>query len=74
MFQITFIAHKHDDDVRICVVPKLFQPPGDIHVGCMLGDVVNEESTDRTAVVAVGRLDKGIGCNKDETYADVIAR
>jgi hypothetical protein len=74
MFQITLIAHEHDDDVRICVVPKLFQPPGDIHIGCVLSDVVNQESTDRTAVVTIGRLDERIGCSKDEAYADVIAR
>lgn len=52
MLQITLVSHKHDDDVRVGVVPELLQPPRDVGVRRMLGDIVDQQRTHSTAVVA----------------------
>lgn len=52
--QIALISHKHDDNVRICVISELFQPPVNIIVGLMLADVVNKKGTDGTTIVGRG--------------------
>jgi hypothetical protein len=50
--QIALVTNEHNDDVRVGVVPQLLEPAEDVDVGRVLGDVVDEEGTDRTAVVA----------------------
>ena len=52
MLQIALVADEHDDDVRIGVVTELLQPSCDVHVRCVLGDVVDKERADRTTVVS----------------------
>lgn len=49
--QITLVSNEHDDNVGIGMVTELLQPPVDIVIGLVLADVVNEQRTDRTAVV-----------------------
>lgn len=51
MPQIALITDQHDDNVTVCVVPKLLQPPRDVFVGLMFTDVVNKESANSTTVV-----------------------
>ena len=52
MSQIALVAHKHDDDVGIRMVSELLQPPGNVVVGLVLADVVDEQSADSTTVVS----------------------
>ena len=52
MLQIALVADEHDDDVRVGVVTELLQPPRDVDVRRMLGDVVDEQRTDGTPVVS----------------------
>jgi hypothetical protein len=56
--QIALISHQHDDDVRICVVPQLLQPPCHILVRLVFADIVDEQSSHRSSVV--GRCDGSI--------------
>ena len=58
MLQITLVSDKHDHDVRVCVVPELLEPSGDVRVRLVFRDVVDEQRTDRTAVVR--RRDRAI--------------
>lgn len=52
--QIALVPDKHNDDVGIGVVAQLLEPPGDVLVGLVLADVVDEERTDGAAVVRRG--------------------
>ena len=54
MSQIALISDQHDDNVRVGVVPQLFQPPVHILVGLVLADIINQEGTDGTTVVGRG--------------------
>lgn len=54
MPQITLVAHQHDDNVRVGMIPELLQPPRDILVRLVLADVVDEQSADGAAVVGGG--------------------
>lgn len=54
MPQITLVSNEHDDNVGIGMVPKFFQPPGDVVIGLMLADVVNKQGADSTTVVGRG--------------------
>jgi hypothetical protein len=58
MSQIALISHQHDDDVRICVIPQLLQPPRHILVCLVLADIVDEQSSHCSSVV--GRCDGSI--------------
>lgn len=49
--QITLVTHKHDDNVGIRVVSEFLQPPGDVVVGLVLADVVNEQGTNGATIV-----------------------
>ena len=44
-------TNQQNDDVSICVVPHLFQPPLDILVSQVFGDVVDKESSHCPAIV-----------------------
>jgi hypothetical protein len=46
------VSDEHDDDVRVCVVLELPQPPLHVLVGEVLGDVVHQERAHGPAVVA----------------------
>lgn len=51
MPQIALISHKHNDNVRICVVAQLLQPSGHILVCLVLAYIVDEQRADRASVV-----------------------
>ena len=51
MSQITLITNEHDDDIRIGVIPEFLQPAGDIVIGLMFADIVDQKSSDSTSVV-----------------------
>ena len=51
MPQIALISNQHYDNVRISMVPQLFQPTLYILICLMLADIVDEECANGTAVV-----------------------
>ncbi len=54
MPQIALVTHQHDDNVGIGMVSQLLQPPGNVLVRLVLADVVDEEGSDRSAIVRRG--------------------
>lgn len=48
---ITLVSDQHDDNIAIGMIPQLLQPPRDIFVGNRLGDIVNKEGTNSSAIV-----------------------
>ena len=52
MPQIALVAHQHDDDVRVGVIPQLLKPSRDVLVCLVLADIVDEEGTDGASVVS----------------------
>jgi hypothetical protein len=54
VLEIALVADKHDDDALVSVVAKLLQPARDVGVCRLLGNVVDEQSADSTAVVGRG--------------------
>lgn len=52
--QIALVTNEHNHDIRVGVVAELLQPPGDIVVGLVLADIVDEKGTDSAAVVGRG--------------------
>jgi hypothetical protein len=79
VLEVALVAHEHDRNVRVGVVPKFLQPPRHVDVRGMLRDVVHQQRTDGTAVVSVrdpvSHHEKGgsRACAKG-TDAEVIAR
>ena len=51
MSEVGLVAHQHDDDVGIGMITELAKPAFDILVRQMLGNVVDQESSDSTTVV-----------------------
>lgn len=58
MSQIALVTDQHDDDVTVGVVPQLLEPPGDIFVGLVLADIVDQQCSNSSAVV--GRSDGAV--------------
>lgn len=58
MSQITLVSHQHDDNVRVCMVPQLLQPPRNILVGLVLANIVNQQSSHCSSIV--GRCDGSV--------------
>lgn len=58
MPQIALVSDQHDNNVRVRVIAQLLQPPVDIIVGLVLADIVDQESTDSTAIV--GRCNRAV--------------
>lgn len=52
MTQIAFVTDKHNHNVVIGVVAKLLEPAANILIGSMLGNIVDQQGTDGTAVVS----------------------
>lgn len=52
--QVTLVAHKHDDDVVVCMVPQLFQPPFHILIGQVFGNIINQEGPNCSSIVTDG--------------------
>jgi hypothetical protein len=53
VLQITLVTDEHYDNVLVGVIAQLLQPPCDICVRSMLGDIIYEQSTDCAAVISV---------------------
>lgn len=51
MFQIALVTNEHDNDVRVGVVSEFLEPSSDVDVGGLLGNVVDQESSNRSSVV-----------------------
>lgn len=51
MPQIALVSYQHDDNVRVRMVPQLFQPPGHILVRLVLADIVDEQGADCPSIV-----------------------
>jgi hypothetical protein len=54
VLEITLVADKHDDNVGVGVVPELLEPAGHVLVRRVLGNVIDEQRADRSAVVRRG--------------------
>lgn len=54
--QIALVAHQHDDDVVIRVIPQLLQPAFDVFVSQMFCDVIDQKSSNCTPVVPLDML------------------
>jgi hypothetical protein len=54
VLEIALVADEHDDNVLVGVVAQLLEPAGHVLVGRVLGNVVNEEGSNGTAVVGRG--------------------
>ena len=52
MSQIALVSDQHDDDVGVGVVSELLQPPSDVLIGLVLGDIVNQKGSDCASVVS----------------------
>ena len=50
--EVALVPNQHDDDVAVCVVLQLLQPALSIFVRQVLGDVIDQKSSDSTAVVS----------------------
>lgn len=52
MLQVALVANEHNNNVRIGMVAEFLEPAGNVGVRRVLGNIIDEESADRTAVVA----------------------
>ena len=52
--QVALVAHQHDDDVAVGVVPQLLQPALHVLVSQVLGDVIHQQRAHCTTVVPAG--------------------
>jgi len=52
--QIALVSHQHNDNVVVCMIAQLLQPPRHILVCLRLADVVHEEGSDCATVVRRG--------------------
>mmetsp|Transcript_12816 Transcript_12816/g.39407 ORF Transcript_12816/g.39407 Transcript_12816/m.39407 type:complete len:210 (+) Transcript_12816:1973-2602(+) len=51
VLQVTLVAHEHNNNVGIRVVPELPQPAFDVLKGDLLRDVIHEEGADSSPIV-----------------------
>ena len=51
MSQVALVADEHDDDVAVGMVAQLAQPLLGVLVRDVLGNVIDEQSADRTSIV-----------------------
>ena len=52
MPQVRLVANEHYDNVGVCMVAQLPQPPLYVLVGQMLGDIIDEKGSHSTAVIS----------------------
>lgn len=57
MLQITLVAHEHNNDVTVCMIPQLLQPSLNIFVCQMFRYVINQQSADSSTIVPVRKID-----------------
>jgi hypothetical protein len=54
MPEIGLVPHQHNDNVTVCMVPQLLQPPIHILIRRYLADIVDQQRTHGSAVVCGG--------------------
>ena len=54
MLQIALVSDQHDNDIAVCMIPQLLQPPRHILIRLVLADVVNEKCSNSAAIVRRG--------------------
>lgn len=54
MLQIALVPYKHNDDVGVGVIPQLLEPTGDIDIGRVLSNIVDQQGAHRATVVSTG--------------------
>jgi hypothetical protein len=54
MPQIALVAHQHNHNIRVGMIPQLLQPPRHILVRLVFADIVHEQRTHSTTVVSGG--------------------
>ncbi len=54
MPQIALISHQHNHNIRIGMIPQLFQPPLHILVRLMLADIIHQQSPHSAPIVCGG--------------------
>jgi len=52
VLQVTLVTDEHNDNVRIGMVAEFLEPASNVGVRRVLGNIIDEESAYRTAVVA----------------------
>jgi hypothetical protein len=50
MIQVALVSDEHDDDVRVCVITNLLQPPHHVDVRRIFCNIVYQQSSDGTTV------------------------
>lgn len=53
MSQIALVANKHDDNVAVSVIAQFLEPSANWLVCAVLGDIIDEQCTDRTTIVSI---------------------
>jgi len=51
MSQIALISHQHNHNIRIRMIPQLFQPPLHILIRLMLADIIHQKRSDRSSII-----------------------
>jgi hypothetical protein len=54
MPQIALVAHKHNHNIGVRMIPQLLEPSCHVLVGLVLADIIDEQRSHRTAVVGGG--------------------
>ena len=57
--QVTLVAHQHDDDVAVSVVPQLLQPALHVLIRQVLGNVIYQQGAHCATVVPVRMEGRG---------------
>jgi hypothetical protein len=51
VLQIALVSNQHDDNVLVGVVSQFLEPPSNILISRVLGNVVNQKGTNSSSVV-----------------------
>ena len=54
MPQIALVSHQHNHNIRVRMIPQLFQPPLHILVRLVLADIIHQQCAHGTAVICAG--------------------
>jgi hypothetical protein len=54
MPQIALVAHQHNHNIRVRMIPELLQPPSHILISLVLADIIDKERADGSTVVGRG--------------------
>ena len=72
--QVALVAHQHDDNVAVGVVPQLLQPSLHVLVGQVFGDVVDQQSAHGAAVVPAAAQGQRVQTGPARQLAPRVAR